>query len=107
MKLQQVKGDSTLLELINPKDGKTTIPAQVHEASESQVDEAVSRAQAAFEGPWGSYTGEQRAVCLQKFADLIMGHIEELAYFESICTGRPISFIKREIPRVASVFRCM
>lgn len=96
-----------MLDLINPKDGHTVISDAVHEASEAQVDQAVEYAQAAFTGSWAAYTGEQRALCLNKLADLILNHTEEVAYYESVCTGRPLAQTRMEIPRIASVFRCM
>ncbi|GAB7356264.1 hypothetical protein MBLNU459_g7074t2 [Dothideomycetes sp. NU459] len=100
-----IKGGANALKLVNPKDGHTLISHNVYEATESQVDQAVAHAQAAFEGPWAAYTGEQKSLCLNKLADLILEHTEEIAYFESICTGRPLFQTRREIPRVVSVFR--
>jgi acyl-CoA reductase-like NAD-dependent aldehyde dehydrogenase len=66
----------------------------------------VSNAQKAFTGEWSKYTGEKRGIMLHKLADLILEHADELAYFESFCSGIPISFVKRGIPSMASVFRC-
>lgn len=78
------------------------------EASEADVESAVRSAKAAFEtGPWATFTGAQRARCLNKLADLIDDHAEELAYLESLCSGRPYSMVLRgDMGRVAGVFRC-
>lgn len=71
------------------------------------MDSAVSSAQKAFEsGPWAKMTGEARGVILNKFAQLLLDHASEIAYCESICSGRPLAQCNYEIPRIASVYRC-
>jgi len=94
------------LALVNPKDASTI--QNMQEASQQDVDEAVACASKAFKsGPWAKFTGAQRAKCMNKLADLIDEHAEELAYFESLCSGRPYSQVMRgDIPRVAGVYRC-
>lgn len=78
------------------------------EASEADVDAAVASALKAYKkGPWATYTGEARGKCLSKLADLVEQHAEEIAYFESLATGRPFSLVLHgDLPRVASVIRC-
>ncbi|KAK1762783.1 aldehyde dehydrogenase [Phialemonium atrogriseum] len=98
------QGEGPLLELINPKDG-STITTKVHEASAADVDRAVDEAEKAFEGPWAAYTGQKRADCLNKFADLLDAHAEEISYLESVCSGRPLGMVIGELPRVSAVFR--
>lgn len=70
------------------------------------MDLAVNEAQSAFNGEWASYTGAQRARCLNKMADLLDQHAEEIGYFESICSGRPLAMAVGEVPLVAATFRC-
>jgi acyl-CoA reductase-like NAD-dependent aldehyde dehydrogenase len=79
---------------------------KLHAATAADVDKAVAYAQAAFTGDWSSYSGEKRGLILHKLADLILEHADELAYFESLCSGIPVSFVRRGIPSMASVFRC-
>lgn len=95
-----------ILSLRNPKND-SLISSDVHSAGVEDVDIAVANSKAAFEtGPWADFTGEARAKCLNKFADLIDAHAEDIAYLESIASGRILSMCLYEIPRVSSVFRC-
>jgi acyl-CoA reductase-like NAD-dependent aldehyde dehydrogenase len=93
--------------LQNPKD-ESKISSNIKSASSSDVDKAVDFATEAFEtGPWSKFTGVQRGKCLNKLADLIEEHGEELAYLESIASGRPVSMVKlADISRSADVWRC-
>jgi acyl-CoA reductase-like NAD-dependent aldehyde dehydrogenase len=94
------------LTLRNPKND-SLISTDVHSAGAEDVDVAVAHGKAAFEsGPWPTFTGEARAKCLNKLADLIDAHADEIAYLESIASGRILSMCVGEIPRVSSVFRC-
>jgi aldehyde dehydrogenase (NAD+) len=70
-----------------------------------QVNEAVRYANEAFKGPWSKKTGAERGQYLNRFADLLDDHAEELANLESLVSGRPISTFAREIPMVSAVFR--
>lgn len=90
--------------MYNPKDG-SPIASSLNEASEEQVNDAVRYAEEAFKGPWSKLTGARRGQCLNRFADLLDAHAEEIAYLESHPSGRPISMLKNEIPRVSAVFR--
>lgn len=95
-----------MLDLINPKDATSIL--SLAEASEADVDAAVASASKAFKtGPWSKFSGEQRAACLNKLADLIDENAKEIANFESLCSGRPLSMVSAgDLPRVAAVFRC-
>ncbi len=95
------------LTVINPFD-ESVVTTDLHVASEQDIEEAVLAAQAAFTaGPWSSFTGSQRAACLNKFADLLEKNAEELAYLDAICMGMPLGInISFVIPTAASVFRC-
>jgi aldehyde dehydrogenase (NAD+) len=90
----------------NPKDD-SIFSESLHEASESDLDKAVEYATGAFEtGPWSTFSGVKRAACLNKLADLIDQHVDEIAYFESIASGRLLAMVRYEVPLVAGVFRC-
>ncbi|EXJ90166.1 hypothetical protein A1O3_03235 [Capronia epimyces CBS 606.96] len=100
-----VQGQGDVLPLFNPKDGKK-IPVEVRAATEEDVDKAVRNAREAFEtGPWSKWTGEQRMKALTKLADLVDENGPAIAYLESLCSGRPLSMLLGEIPRVSSTFR--
>jgi aldehyde dehydrogenase (NAD+) len=92
---------------MNPKDD-SIISKDLHAASAEDVHRAVDFATKQFEGgEWSKFSGEQRAKCLNKLADLIDGHVEEIAYFESIASGRLPTMVTHEIPRVSAIFRCI
>jgi acyl-CoA reductase-like NAD-dependent aldehyde dehydrogenase len=101
-----VQGGGDVIHFKSPKNGKDLGLASLHSANESDVDTAVANAREALNGTWGRLTGAQRGIALNKLADLIIEHTEEIAYFESICSGTPISFLIQSIPSVAAVYRC-
>lgn len=95
-----------MLKLTNPKDD-SNIATELREASEADVDQAVEYATRAFEtGEWSKFTGGQRGKCLNKLADLMDEHADEIAYFESIASGRAVSGCAGDIPIATSVIRC-
>ncbi|KAL3474449.1 aldehyde dehydrogenase domain-containing protein [Aspergillus californicus] len=100
-----IPGEGEPLRFTSSADGELLDIPPLHTATVSDIDKAVSYAQAAFTGEWSTYSGEKRGILLHKLADLIMEHAEELAYFESRCSGIPVSFVRRGIPSMASVFR--
>ncbi|KAJ5745468.1 aldehyde dehydrogenase [Penicillium odoratum] len=100
-----VSGTGAQLCLKNPKDG-SDIPIKLHSVSVTDIDHAVVISKKAFStGPWSKMTGSQRGRCLNRLADLIEEYSDEIFYFESLASGRPISASKREISMVAGVFR--
>lgn len=91
-----VKGvDGKTFETINPTNEKVIVA--VHEATEKDVDIAVSAARKAFEGPWSKVTPEQRGKYLVKLADLIEREIETLAAIEALDNGKAVSMAKADI----------
>ncbi|KAL6229378.1 hypothetical protein BDW75DRAFT_235257 [Aspergillus navahoensis] len=100
-----VQGGGDVLQFKSAKNGKDLDGPALHSANAADVDVAVANARRALNGPWGRFTGEQRGIALNKLADLIIEHTEEIAYFESICSGAPISFLVQSMPNVAAVYR--
>ena len=89
---------------INPADG--TIIAQVTEANEEQVDEAVHAARRALCGDWGRLGIRERAARLHRVADAIEKRFDCFVQAEVADTGKPISLAsKLDIPRAAANFR--
>jgi aldehyde dehydrogenase (NAD+) len=74
---------------INPSTGE--VITQVAESDAADVDKAVSAARAAFEkGPWRrKITASGRGVLMNKLADLIEKHADELAELEALDNGKP------------------
>ncbi|EGY16163.1 aldehyde dehydrogenase [Verticillium dahliae VdLs.17] len=92
--------------LLNPVDDSVVVD-DLQLAGKEDVDRAVALANEAFrKGPWASFTGVQRAACLNKFADIVEKNVDHLAYCESLPTGRPIAgIIHMDLAHMAQVFR--
>jgi NAD-dependent aldehyde dehydrogenases len=97
--------DGAALPLVNPANGR--VFAQVADCDVHLVDQAVGAARQAFEdGRWRNLAPKARKVILQRFADLIDAHTEELAYLETICVGKPIRDSRTlDIPKSAGMIR--
>ncbi|HEY7389308.1 MAG TPA: aldehyde dehydrogenase family protein, partial [Bryobacteraceae bacterium] len=68
---------------------------QVAEADAADVDQAVAAARAAFErGPWRKMAASERGRLLNRLADLIEQHADELAALESLDNGKPVTVAK-------------
>jgi len=62
----------------------------VSAATKEDVDKAVKAARRAFEtGPWRKMAPVERQKCMNKLADLIEKHRDELAHLESLDNGKP------------------
>ena len=89
---------------VNPADG--TVIAQVTEAGESQVDEAVHAARRALGGEWGRIGIRERAARLHRVADVIEKRFDCFVQAEVADTGKPVSLASRlDVPRAAANFR--
>ena len=89
---------------VNPADG--TVIAQVTEAGESQVDDAVHAARRALRGEWGRLGVRERVARLQRIADAIEKRFDCFVQTEVADTGKPVSLAsKLDVPRAAANFR--
>ncbi len=80
--------------------------AQVHEADQATVDQAVCAAQAALQGPWGKITVQERVAMLYAVADGINARFDEFLEAECADTGKPKSLARHiDIPRGAANFK--
>ena len=85
--------DGETFEDISPIDGK--LLARVAACDKEDVDRAVKAARAAFnKGAWSDAPPRQRKRTLQKFADLILRHADELALLETLDMGKPVGFAR-------------
>lgn len=99
-----VKGaDGKTFESINPSTEKPIVA--VHEATEKDVDIAVSAARKAFEGTWRHVTPEQRGRYLVKLADLFERDLDQLAAIEALDNGKAFSMAKVDIGMCAGTLR--
>ncbi|MBI2985252.1 MAG: betaine-aldehyde dehydrogenase [Deltaproteobacteria bacterium] len=89
---------------INPATEE--VITEVAEADERDVDLAVRAARKAFEeGPWSAMSGADRGKLLRKIADAVVKYGDEIAYLETIDTGKPISETRHhDASRVADLF---
>ncbi len=89
----------------NPATGGEIV--QVALAGEEDVSQAVHAARAAFEhGPWSKMSGEGRGRLLNKLADLIDEHADELAELETLDNGKPLRVSRRgDLPYTSLHFR--
>ncbi len=100
---QFVKGEGAAEPVLNPSTGE--VLCQVHEASNEQVQRAVSAAHRAFES-WSQTTPMERSHLLLKIADEIELQAENFARLESLNCGKPYArALEDEIPAIADCFR--
>jgi len=87
------KNSASTIDVIDPSTGDRI--SEISEASQSDVNNAVSAARAAFEGEeWSSFTPQARMRLLHRVGDLIEAHADELAFLETMDAGKPISMSK-------------
>ncbi|KAI6887579.1 Aldehyde, partial [Hortaea werneckii] len=92
---EYVKGvDGKTFEVYNPSD--ESVICSVHEATEKDVDIAVSAARKAFEGPWRKETPENRGKLLVNLANLFEKNLDLLASIEALDNGKAVSMAKIE-----------
>ena len=89
---------------INPATNQ--LLARVAACGEAEVDLAVASARRAFEhGPWARMAPGERKKVLQRLAELIMAHREELALLDSLNMGKPVmDAFNIDVPGSAHVF---
>lgn len=93
------------LDTINPATEQKI--ASVPAAAKADVDLAVKAARTAFDkGPWPRMSGRERGRILNRFADLLEKHKDELAYLETLDNGKPIFFSRvADVPLSVDHFR--
>ena len=99
---QFVAGKSEFAD-VNPADG--SVIAQVAEADQSLVDEAVLAARKAFR-VWGQLSIRERAARLRRVADAIESRFDCFVAAEVTDTGKPLALAsKLDVPRAMANFR--
>lgn len=93
-----------IFEDVNPATGE--VRAHVHEADKALVEEAVSAAQMALNGPWRNWTAVDRAVALERVANGIETRLDEFIEAEISDTGKPVRLASTlDVPRGVANFR--
>jgi aldehyde dehydrogenase (NAD+) len=92
-------------ETTDPSTGE--VICRVAEADAADVDRAVKVAREAFEtGPWSRTDASDRGRMLNKLADLIEAHKDELAALESLDNGKPVSVaLAADLPLTIKCYR--
>jgi aldehyde dehydrogenase (NAD+) len=90
---------------INPATGEEI--CRVAEADTADVEIAVKAAREAFEhGPWRRMSASERGRLLNRLADLIETHADELARLESLDNGKPYLMAKAaDLPLTIACYR--
>jgi aldehyde dehydrogenase (NAD+) len=89
---------------LNPATGDEI--CQVAEADSADVDRAVQAARRAFDGPWRKMPATGRGRLLNKLADLIEEHADELARLETLDNGKPLGVAKAaDLPLTIACYR--
>lgn len=94
-----------MFETLDPRTGEAI--TSVAEATKEDVDKAVKAARKAFDhGPWPRLPGTERARILNKYADLVEQHLEELARLETLDNGKPLEACRAgDIPSCVKALR--
>jgi len=92
-------GDRPRLERLSPGHGVPV--SSVALCTAADTDAAVAAARRAFEEAWADATGAERGGILIRAAEGIRARIEELAYWETLETGKPIGQARGEIAAAA------
>jgi 1-pyrroline dehydrogenase len=93
-------------EIINPATGE--VIAEVPRSTAEDVDRAVQAAEKAFfEGGWRDTTPAERFELLNKLADAIDEHRDELGELESLNVGKPLEAAKEEMDGSSDCYRFM
>lgn len=89
---------------VNPADG--SVIAQVTEADQGLVDDAVQAARKALRGEWAGVGVRERAARLYRVADAIEARFDCFVAAEVADTGKPVVLAsKLDVPRAAANFR--
>jgi aldehyde dehydrogenase (NAD+) len=95
--------DKKTFETINPTTEE--VICSVSEATEKDVDLAVSAARKAFEGEWKQTTPQTRSTLLIKLAELAEKNTDLLAAVESLDNGKSITMAKGDVGAVVGCLR--
>lgn len=97
-----VSADGRRLPVEDPATGK--VVAEVHEASDQLLDDAVDSAYRCFNSVWGRMSGIERGRILTRIAAAIREDAEDLATVESVDTGKPVAQARADVEVAARYF---
>ncbi|AKS30714.1 aldehyde dehydrogenase family protein [Mycolicibacterium goodii] len=89
---------------IDPSTGQ--VVTHIAESGPAVVDAAVRSAAEAFEGDWGAMLPGRREAALHRLADLVQQHAGELAEYDALEGGKPVSYVEAvDLPLAVEQFR--
>ncbi len=95
--------DGGVFDSVNPSTDN--VWSRVPEATEADVNRAISSAYNAFSGgPWSKFTPTERGKCLRKLGDLLADHSENLGRIETIDTGKMLKETRWQAKYIAEFF---
>ena len=77
------------LPLTNPSTGEEI--GSIARGNATDIDEAVSAAQAALDGEWGRMTALERGRILTRIGQLVLTRVDDLAMIEAMDVGKPLT----------------
>jgi aldehyde dehydrogenase (NAD+) len=77
------------LTLINPSDGSEL--AQIARGGASEINAAVTAAQASLDGDWGRMPAAERGRILMRLGQLVLERVDDLAALEVADVGKPLT----------------
>ena len=99
-----VEGRAEPIQVTNPATGQ--VFAEVAGASEQDIDDAVRNAHETFRNSeWRTMPIHDRARLINRFADGIEAHMEDLYQLETTNNGRPITETRAQIARLPEWYR--
>ncbi len=97
-------GPRELMDIHSPGTGE--VICRVIESTSADVDLAVRSAAKAFQNPdWAKMSARTRGRLVNKLADVMDAHLEELFELETLNNGRPIRETRAQLARVPELFR--
>jgi aldehyde dehydrogenase (NAD+) len=100
---QVASSDHGMTDVYNPSTG--TVLASVAKATADDVDAAVRAAHRALESPtWGGMAPAERGRVLNRIANHLREHVEDLARLESQDNGKPLSQARTDVLVAARYF---
>lgn len=89
---------------LDPSTGEAL--CTIAEADDAQVDAAVASARHAFDDSWATMLPGDRERILHRFANLIEQNFAELAAYDALEGGKPVSFVEAvDLPLAVEQFR--
>jgi 1-pyrroline dehydrogenase len=93
------------IDVVNPATGE--VIAGVPDSTAEDIDAAVQAAEKAFAGEWGDTTPAERFEILNKLANALDEHAEELGELESLNVGKPREAAVEEVAASSDTLRFM